>query len=150
MSIYNTEFGVILGSRINRARYFWFSALIFLVLQTIDFCMEGATVEIFIILSWLAILLSFILAFCQFMIDVRRLHDLNKTGGLAILLLIYEFIFSVIITGSWVLMMPLLIARLLLIFMKGTAGPNKYGPDPGEYPNDSDYLKELKRIAFNK
>ena len=51
----------------------------------------------------------------SWMLIIRRLHDLNKSGWFALLLLvpIIDFFFA-----------------LYLLFVKGTDGPNDYGPDP--------------------
>lgn len=48
-----------------------------------------------------------------FVLSIRRLHDLNQTGWLSLLFLVplVNFIFG-----------------LYLVFAKGTAGPNTYGP----------------------
>src|ERR1039457_202175 len=46
---------------------------------------------------------------------VKRLHDLDRPGS-----------------HYWLLLIPLynLYIGLILLFQKGTTGPNKYGPDP--------------------
>jgi len=67
-----------------------------------------------LIVSAVLVLLTIILpAASGFMLAVRRWHDLNKPGILAITNL-------------------LILPALYLIFAKGTEGPNKYGPDPLE------------------
>nr|MBA2815795.1 Inner membrane protein YhaH [Candidatus Pantoea persica] len=51
-------------------------------------------------------------------VGVRRLHDLDRSGW-------------------WLLMMLIpLVGKLLLIYfcLRGTAGPNRFGPDPFDAP----------------
>lgn len=67
---------------------------------------------IMLIAASLLVLLMVILPLVSsFMMAVRRWHDLNRPGILAITNL-------------------LILPALYLLFAKGTEGPNKYGPDP--------------------
>lgn len=71
-----------------------------------------------LIVSALLVLLMIILpAVSGFMLAVRRWHDLNKPGILAL---------------TNILILP----GLYVLFAKGTEGPNKYGPDPLEISSE--------------
>ena len=61
-------------------------------------------------------------------LDVRRLHDQDKTGALVILFVILSFMFSFI---GW-------IVQVIFMCIDGTPGPNKYGPDPKSWGNAAD------------
>jgi len=58
-------------------------------------------------------------------VAVRRFHDLNQTGWLVLVF----WVAGVIIPGAG-------IAQLIWFILKGTDGPNKYGPDPFGYDAD--------------
>ena len=77
---------------------------------------------------------------------VRRLHDINKSGKILLLLLILSFmvpyaIFSslpaayVVVRLLCLVFSGVFIWMIVLLCTKGTEGPNKYGADPlaGEY-----------------
>lgn len=66
-------------------------------------------------INMLSNIISFAAAIPNFMLLIRRLHDLNRSGWWALIMLI-----------------PLvnLLFAVYVIFFKGTEGPNKYGPDP--------------------
>lgn len=51
----------------------------------------------------------------------KRLHDLNLSAW---------FIIILILSGLVLAGIPYIIATIILGFIKGTIGPNKYGPDP--------------------
>lgn len=53
-------------------------------------------------------------------LTVRRLHDQDKSGTLAILFYVLSFLFSFI---GW-------IVQTIFMLLDGTPGANKYGPDP--------------------
>ena len=61
-------------------------------------------------------------------LDVRRLHDQDKTGALVILFILLGFMFSFI---GW-------IVQVIFMCIDGTPGPNKYGPDPKSWGNAAD------------
>ena len=77
---------------------------------------------------------GFWLMFSIFIIfqTIRRLHDLNLTGGICLIYLLC-FLPGTITWGI------LLLFQLLLFLPDGTAGPNQYGEDPkGRLPETSD------------
>lgn len=53
-------------------------------------------------------------------LTVRRLHDQDKSGALAILFYVLSFLFSFI---GW-------IVQTIFMCLPGTKGPNQFGPDP--------------------
>ena len=105
------------SGRLNRAKYFWYSVLlwvIFVVLILISSLLISKYVS-----SGLGIVLSIIfyvlLVILEASLVVKRFHDLDRPG-----------------THFWLLLIPIynIYLSLVLLFQKGTAGENKYGPDP--------------------
>jgi uncharacterized membrane protein YhaH (DUF805 family) len=66
------------------------------------------------VLTLIVFALHFWIAIC---IVVKRLHDMDATGWYAILLTIIP------------------IAAIVVGCIRGTAGPNRFGPDPAERPS---------------
>ena len=104
--------------RYNRARYFWTTFFLILVILALSVVLglfivrtggDPETVD----RSWLVISIAatVLIAFQ----DVKRFHDLDRPG-----------------THFWLLLIPVynIYLGLLLLFKKGTAGENTYGPDP--------------------
>ena len=108
--------------RYNRARYFWTSFSISICAGILSYILEsiliGSSTDSYTIssmssmISLIINLLSVILLAFQI---IKRLHDLNRPG-----------------THYWMLLIPLynIYLSLVLLFQKGTEGPNMYGPDP--------------------
>ena len=90
----------------------------------------------------LAAITSLILFLPQLAVLVRRLHDIDRTGwwALAFYLILIVAIFTAIgaaFSGNWataVLLMLVVFAvcvwAIVWMATKGTAGPNRFGPDP--------------------
>ena len=57
-----------------------------------------------------------------YIIQAKRLHDINAHGGLVLL--------NLLAPSNYGLLFPNFGIWLLLLCIKGTDGPNKYGPDP--------------------
>ena len=97
--------------RLNRWPYFVKSFLMGLV--------GGFVATVLLIIPIIGPLISFVIGIAMavggWMLIIRRLHDLNKSGWFSLLLFvpIIDFFFG-----------------LYLLFVKGTDGPNEYGPDP--------------------
>ncbi|KAA9007797.1 DUF805 domain-containing protein [Histidinibacterium aquaticum] len=93
--------------RSRRAEY-WYFALMMFVLNLISQAIGG-------VIALLIGLVSLLLLIPGIAVTVRRLHDLDKSGWFALLLLI-----------------PIVNIVLILIWFTqpGTKGPNRYGPDP--------------------
>lgn len=123
--------------------------------------MFGATVDMlthrrgaFIVAVWAAVFLAFLLP--NFAMAVRRLHDVNRSGGwllggavvaFAVMMVGAIVIVSVVeksgqgadavhaanaALGALVMLAYMAYGVLLLVWFctRGTSGPNRYGPDP--------------------
>lgn len=117
--------------RSRRAEYWWvvlFNLIVVAILMILMLTLGGVNLDtgeigplggIFIgllVLYALAIIIPSIALF------VRRLHDINQTGWIYL---------GLVIAG----LIPLLnliaaVAQIVIALIPGTAGPNKYGPDP--------------------
>ena len=87
--------------RANRAK-FWLVALGILVVEVILF----AVILVFVVIAtWISIAVA-----------VKRYHDRNKSGWWVLI------VFVPVIGGLWYL--------IECGFLRGTPGPNTYGPDP--------------------
>ena len=99
--------------RLNRKRYFLRGCILFFICMIV----EGILVAIqnISLMAIGSIILYIPLLISGVMLAIRRSHDLNHSGRYVI----YMFI---PIVG--------MIISLVLLFKKGTDGPNPYGPDP--------------------
>ena len=125
--------------RLNRARYFWYEIGVglILIITTLVFIGFFGFVKIaggdaldivFAILFIIRIVLfAYYVSF-----TIRRLKDLDKSRWLLLLMFI-----PFVNVGF----------HIYLIFFKGTKGPNKYGPDPLEFEEYSDYLETVKNYT---
>ena len=95
---------VLIKGRMNRAKYF----VIMLVIGLPCVLMVEFLPEAYIVINIFA---KLIVAYPV----VKRLHDMDKSGYLYLL--------------TWIPLVSLVIG-LMLLFCKGTDGPNKYGEDP--------------------
>ena len=128
--------------RISRAEFWWMQIWVavyaiitfgiallasFSLVDPYDYYTESAYFEdigILAVLIWLVLLIpNFIL---NFLLAIRRLHDLNMTGW-----------WSLLILSTW--LSPLLYGACLV---KGNVGPNRFGPDP--------YTPGLKEQIMNQ
>src|ERR1700738_2225974 len=100
--------------RTNRAK-FWLVALAIFVVEAILFAVLGSNVAMSDdrqeALARLGLVPEISLA-----VGIKRFHDRNKTGVWILI------IFVPVIGGLWYL--------IECGFLRGTAGPNDYGPDP--------------------
>ncbi|SHJ48847.1 Uncharacterized membrane protein YhaH, DUF805 family [Dethiosulfatibacter aminovorans DSM 17477] len=98
--------------RLNRARFFGYGLVLAIIASVFDIIIDSVSnLGVLLVLLVLAI----IIAIFELSICVRRLHDIEKSGWYVLLQVIP--IVNVILA-------------LVLIFMKGTDGPNEYGDDP--------------------
>lgn len=128
--------------RISRAEFWWMQIWViayalltlciafmtsYAMVEPYNYYSESAYFEdlgIFTVLIWLVLLIpNFIL---NFLLAIRRLHDLNMTGW-----------WSLLILSTW--LSPLLYGACLV---KGNVGPNRFGPDP--------YTPGLKEQIMNQ
>ena len=99
----------------------------FSLVDPYDYYIESAYFEdigILAVLIWLVLLIPNIIL--NFLLAIRRLHDLNMTGW-----------WSLLILSTW--LSPLLYGACLV---KGNVGPNRFGPDP--------YTPGLKEQIMNQ
>lgn len=98
--------------RINRAKYFFIPLILEIITIPFYIMAEYTNSNIFFPLYVLLSILVYILEVC---ITVQRLHDIERPG-----------------THFWLLFIPIynIYLGILLLFIKGTYGPNKYGEDP--------------------
>lgn len=101
--------------RLNRERYFWrwlaISVLFFVSDNIAGRYVDAENIELVLLMYSLPIGIS------GWMLLIRRMHDLNKTGWWSLLILV-PFV------GLY--------GFFLAFFKKGTDGPNRFGPDPLE------------------
>jgi len=117
--------------RINRFRFFWYPFGISLAVLPIYFVLVMMLIgsELLLLTAIPAALVHLYTQVWSVSLLVRRLHDLNRTGWMALLLFIplVNFVFGIYV-----------------VFFKGTDGSNKYGEDPLEYDNYSEYFEASK------
>ena len=92
--------------------FFLFSTLFSLACSAVD---ELLGLKVFSDQGLLSLIYSVVLLIPSVAVGVRRLHDLDRSGWWLLIMLI-----------------PLLGTLLLLIYfcLRGTVGPNRFGPDP--------------------
>lgn len=98
--------------RLNRLRFFGYDFILGLILLMFKGLIEVTDNEVALIII---IILTIIITISAISVCVRRLHDIELSGWFVLLNLvpIIDFIFE-----------------LVLLFKKGTDGPNIYGKDP--------------------
>jgi Predicted membrane protein len=129
--------------RLNRWPYFKRMAvycgvylLIWIVMTLADY-ENGIGIIIFMFLILLSIPFHFVGFVFVVMQSIQRLHDLNKSGWYLLIILV---VFIPLIGGFIVLGF-----ELYLLLIKGTTGPNRFGPDPlgGEAGNSNYPVQSL-------
>jgi uncharacterized membrane protein YhaH (DUF805 family) len=93
--------------------------------------------------GWISLIIGLITAYPYICLSVKRRHDRNNNGYDAIGLIVFSLLWSLVqalgMVGSTnpiymiVSIIFLIYAIYMLVqlgFLKGTAGPNNYGPDP--------------------
>lgn len=96
------------SGRAARSEY-WYWTLFTVIIQIVAAILDGI-----LDLTLLETILSFALLLPSLAVAVRRLHDIDRSGW-------------------WILIMFTIIGIVLLIYwdcVKGTDGPNRFGPDP--------------------
>jgi uncharacterized membrane protein YhaH (DUF805 family) len=112
--------------RVNRGWYalhIIFDDLVIITLLVLLVVVSGILSTPLLFLPVLGVIFSGIWA--AIAVTVKRLHDLDRPGW-----------------HWWLLMIPLynIYLGLLLLFGKGTMGPNRFGPDPLGGPDVGGYL----------
>lgn len=147
------------SGRINRAKY-WLGAVLWTVAFFIGFlailsvvghgfwALSADNVGGFLANLGLGIILLVVLVVPMMIsgcaIGVKRLHDRNRSGWLILLFYFGPIVLPVIdrsadsAVATFALSLAVLViciwALVELGFLRGTAGPNQYGPDPLEQP----------------
>jgi uncharacterized membrane protein YhaH (DUF805 family) len=93
--------------------------------------------------GWISLIIGLITAYPYIALSVKRRHDRNNNGYDAMGLIVFSLLWSLIqalgllvsTTGigmviSIVFLIYAIYVLVQLGFLKGTAGPNNYGPDP--------------------
>ena len=120
--------------RASRSEFWWFC--LFTLLINIAVAIVGAIAPA--LASIISAVLGLWLLLPTLGISTRRLHDRNFSGWWQVLPLaaVLPAVAGAVLEADWLLMLAGCAAGLaslgLLIFyaLKGTAGPNRYGPDP--------------------
>ena len=108
------------SGRLNRKAY-WYRAIVLYLTGLVSFIILGAALEIsdtnalgypFIIVAFVVMMCSYVGLWC---LCVRRMHDLDKSGW-------WLLLFCLPLVNIWL--------SILICFIKGTEGPNRYGEDP--------------------
>ncbi|HEY4892473.1 MAG TPA: DUF805 domain-containing protein [Reyranella sp.] len=112
--------------RTNRAK-FWLVALAIFVVEAILFAMLGSNIAMSDdpqealarmgpVTSIVLVLFGILVTWISIAVGIKRFHDRNKSGVWILI------IFVPLIGSLWYL--------IECGFLKGTTGPNNYGPDP--------------------
>jgi len=127
--------------RINRFRYIFFPMMSGFILGIPNWLFIGIFGTKAVATGSLPLIPTLILAVIQIIgllyfisFSIRRLQDLNRSKWLLLIMLIPLVNFGLFI---------------YLYFFKGTTGPNKYGPDPLEYDEYSEYLEAINSRTPN-
>jgi uncharacterized membrane protein YhaH (DUF805 family) len=139
-----TELLLATDGRINRAR-FWLGALILAAIGILASLLIIAAVGVSQTGVWLSVLMAFALAYPYYAVMAKRFQDRDKPGLLALIGIIPWFAVNLLYTfrildpiaptaPSRFLDVILVVIWLWILVelgcLKGTAGPNRYGPDP--------------------
>ena len=113
--------------RANRSWYFWHTLLdgiVVIGLITMVATLAGIVGVVPMVLPFLGIVVAAVVT--GIAITVKRLHDLGRPGR-----------------HWWLLLIPIynVYFTLVLLFRRGTIGPNGFGPDPLGSPTPVDYLE---------
>ncbi len=137
--------------RMNRLPYFlcnialWLVAVVFIMLFYVLMLAGGAVGSSVMVIIGFALLIAAVLVFIysNFMLDIKRFHDMSISTKNALIILISLITLRIVTVVFAFMSIPLmvsffsvisfisgLIIGLWLLFFRGTVGPNKYGLDP--------------------
>lgn len=128
------------NGRLNRLRYFLYGiplSIILCIAYTIamtKIVIDTSSTSTYINIG-IYYLILIICSISGLSLSVRRLHDLNKTGWLALIQFFSLIPFLRIISG---------IFGLYLLFARGTEGENEYGDDPLNYDHYPFYDQSIE------
>jgi uncharacterized membrane protein YhaH (DUF805 family) len=130
--------------RINRLR-FWIGTLILAAISTAAMMLNLAVFGVSQTAVLISVLVAFALAYPSYALMAKRFQDRDKPGTLALIGIVPTFVVNLLYTFrvldpvepsavSRFLDVILVIVALWILVelgcLKGTQGPNRYGPDP--------------------
>jgi len=132
--------------RINRSK-FWVAVLVYAIIYLVLAPIGHSAGEL-LAFQLLSLIVNIVLAISGLAVGTKRLHDRNKTGWwLLLFYVVPTLLFSLIIVltrmgpepgGSGMVELVLYLIGLAIVIwmfvelggLRGTIGPNQYGPDP--------------------
>ena len=139
------------SGRLNRWPYFLRLIGYFLIFKFLQIVLKiadkinGIVESIAYVLVIITVIAAFIFISAQ---TVKRLHDLNKSGWLILIRLIYHIpIFGWISVIIWICA---IIFELYLILAKGTNGSNRFGPNSLIIEMKADDIEKNTESDFEK
>jgi uncharacterized membrane protein YhaH (DUF805 family) len=122
------------NGRVNRAKY-WIAVVVYLVVMLVAvavlFVLPGMIGFVVMAVLYIAMAISGVF------VGIKRLHDCDKSGWWLLLFYVVPSLLSGAGTGMGGAMILNLISFAISIwaivqlgFLRGTAGPNRFGPDP--------------------
>lgn len=119
--------------RINRAKY-WLAALAYLIVTMIIVAcafMVPLVGMVVAVVGYIGILVSSV------MVGIKRLHDRDKSGWWLLVFIggpVLLSAFSLLVDDNWLVSLASTAIAIWMIVelgcLRGTVGPNQYGPDP--------------------
>jgi len=122
-SVFSKEGLFSFAGRRGRLKYFLVNFILSIVGEALSAIFKGSGVFLFVI--------GILVFFIQSTNIAKRMHDVEMSGKYALILFAVLFVSSIV--SKTLLGMALIVEvvfSLYLLFKKGTAGSNKYGPDP--------------------
>jgi len=139
--------------RIPRSTYWYYAlavAALNIPLAILTYAVSNP--DVLSVISCISVIFGLLLFYPGLMVAIKRCHDRNRSGWfllvsyvpIGIWLLLYGIMFVTVSYGSgaaeslfwaitcmmWISLIPTLWVFVEVAFLRGTAGPNKYGPDP--------------------
>ena len=114
------------GGRLNRAKY-WIAAIVMGVLYTVVSLLDANVIHSPVLMSFavdgggaqgigaLSVIAWVLVIIMGLALGIKRLHDRDRSGWFYLLMLVP-------LVNLWIL--------IEILFLRGTVGPNRFGPDP--------------------
>ena len=100
-------------------------------------------------LEWLVALAQWFMSVWLTVFLCRRLHDQDLSSIYLLILLVTGSLLGLANFGNSLLVVYFTISVLIIfavIFVRGTIGPNRFGPDPRGWKSEKHYEQELARL----
>jgi uncharacterized membrane protein YhaH (DUF805 family) len=134
MDFFQLLFGF--SGRINRAKY-WLAALIYLVVMLIAVGLAFAGGMVMMLFLVVAVIIYAPVIISGIAVGIKRLHDRDKSGWWLLVFYVLPGVLSGLANQVGLQVILSLASFALSIWgfvelgcLRGTAGPNQYGPDP--------------------